>query len=57
MTQAIKSIIDLFWNLYNTVNDKLVFDLFGFEVHFMTFAVSAIVLGFVISIFWKGVKS
>lgn len=57
MTQAIKIIIDLFWDLYNTINDKLVFDLFGFEVRFMTLAISCIVLGFVISIFWKGVKS
>lgn len=57
LTNAIKSIIDLFWDFFNVLNDKLVFDIFGFRVSFMILSLSCIVLGFVISIFWKGVKS
>lgn len=57
MTQAVKMIIDLVWNMYDKVNESLVLDLFGFKVPFFTLAISFIILGFVVSIFWRGVKS
>ena len=56
MTNAVKLIIDLLWDIFNTVNEKLSFELFGQQVHLFSLALAGIVLVMVISIFWKGVK-
>lgn len=56
MTDAVKLIIDFMWNLFDKVNNVLVFELFGIQLHFFTFAVSMIVLVMVVSVFWKGAK-
>lgn len=57
MTAVIKFLVDCFWQFYNLLNDKVVFNIFGYDVSLMGLFVGFIVLGFVVSVFWKGVKS
>lgn len=57
MTDLFKFLVNCFWKFYNLLNDEVVFDFFGFEVSIMGLFVGFIVLGFVVSVFWKGVKS
>ncbi len=56
MTNAVKLIIDLLHNIFNVVNDKLSFELFGQQVHLFSLALALIILVMIFSIFWKGVR-
>lgn len=56
MTSVIESIIDYIWNVFNLVNSRLSFELFGYQVQFFSLILAGIVLVMLLSVFWKGVK-
>lgn len=57
MTQAFKFIVDLFWKVFDMIDQTVVFEFFDFEVSILDVFIAFIIIGFVTSVFWKGVKS
>lgn len=57
MTAAVKFIIDCFWDMFSVIDEKLQFYFFGYDISFMDILISFIVLGFIVSVFWRGVKA
>ena len=56
MTSFIKAFFDFIWNYFYTVDSILSFEIFGYRLGLMSLFVGFIVLGMVVSVFWKGAK-
>lgn len=56
MTEAITTIFQIFYVFMRSL-DGLSFELYGFEVKFYDVVFVFLVIGMVISMFWKGARS
>lgn len=53
---AIDFIVNTFKSLYNLLNSRLVFTIFGTQISMVNFVVTIMIVLIVISVFWKGAK-
>ena len=58
VTRCFMTIVNFFWDFVTLVDRKVRFDFFGaLSVSIIDIFVGFIILGFVITVFWRGAKS
>lgn len=57
MTQALEFFIDMWRKLFAFLENRVVFNMFGFQVSWAGLIFAGFVIFFVVVIFWKGAKA